>query len=130
MKKLTLIFTLLVSTVMFSSPSYSEWTKVSENLYGDTYYVDFERIRKHGGYVYSWYLNNYLKPTQYGDLSSKIYHQVDCKLFRLKVLSDSYYTQPMGQGTPSSSSNNPDKEWNYPSPNSVDERILKQVCSR
>ena len=63
MKKLTLIFTLLVSTVMFSSPSYSEWTNVGESVEnGTTFYVDFERIRKHGGYVYFLWLSDYLKP--------------------------------------------------------------------
>ncbi|MDP7557459.1 MAG: hypothetical protein QF687_06205, partial [Nitrospinaceae bacterium] len=64
MKKLLLIFTLLFSTLLFSTPSYSEWTKVGENMSGDTYYVDFERIRKHGGYVYYWSLGDYLKPTK------------------------------------------------------------------
>ena len=58
MKKLLLIFTLLFSTLMFSTPSYGEWTKVISNKSGDTYYVDFERIRKHGGYVYFWLISN------------------------------------------------------------------------
>ena len=34
MKKLILIFTLLFSTVMFSSPSIAVWTKVGENVVG------------------------------------------------------------------------------------------------
>ena len=54
MKKLTLIFTLLFSTVMFSSTSSAEWTEIGENVGRDTYYVDFERIRKVDGYVYFW----------------------------------------------------------------------------
>ena len=55
MKKLTLIFTLLVSTVMFSSPSYAEWTKVGELVSnGSTFYVDFERIKNVDGFVYWW----------------------------------------------------------------------------
>ena len=58
MKKLTLIFTLLFSTVMFSSPSYAEyfsspshaeWTKVNKDADGNTNYVDFESIRKKMG---------------------------------------------------------------------------------
>jgi len=61
MKKLILI--LLFSTVMFSSPSYAEWTKVNKDADGNTNYVDFERIRKHVGYVYYWELSDYLKPT-------------------------------------------------------------------
>jgi hypothetical protein len=42
----------LTFTVMFSSTSFSGWTKVTESVDGNTFYVDFERIRKHGGYVY------------------------------------------------------------------------------
>jgi hypothetical protein len=129
MKSLLLIFTLIFSTLMFSSPSYAKWTKVSKNVKGNTYYVDLERIRKHDGYVYWWQLGDYLKPTKYGDLSSKTYNQVDCKLFRFKSLSYSFHKEPMGGGT-GVMDNVPDKEWRYPSPNSVNEIILKSVCSR
>ena len=129
MKTLRTIFT-LVFTLMFSSPSYAEWTKVSRNVNGDTYYVDFERIRKHGGYVYYWSMLDFLKPTPQGHLSFKSYKQGNCSLFRFKYLSESYHKEPMGRGTPSTSSNKPDKECNYPPPNSVSEDILKSVCSR
>ena len=128
MRKLTILFILLFSTVMFSSPSYAKWTIVSKSVSGDTFYVDFERIRKHDGYVYWWDLTDYLKPSSLGHLSGKIYKQGDCKLFRYKVLSWSFHKEPMGGGigavTP------PDKEWKYPHPNSSNEIILKSVCSR
>ena len=97
MKKLLLIFTLLFSTLMFSTPSYAEWTKVGTSVRGDNFYVDFERIRKHDGYVYFWRLSNYLKPSKWGDLSAKLYNQGDCKLFRFKILGSSYYKQHMGE---------------------------------
>ena len=127
MKTLTIISTLIFS-VMFSSPSYADWTKVSESVDGDTYYVDFERIRKHGGYVYFWQLTDYLKPTIYGILSDKFYQQGDCKLFRFKYLSYSFHKEPMGGGTGDSiSPKNP--EWKYPSPNSSIETVLKSVCA-
>jgi len=103
MKKLTLL-TVFVLTV-FSTPVFAEWTKVRKSVKGNTFYVDFERIRKHGGYVYWWQLDDYLKPTETRDLSAKTYKQGDCKLFRFKYLSDSYYKEPMGGGTPSTSSN-------------------------
>ena len=126
-----LILTTLIFTVLFSSPSYSEWKKIGENDIGDTFYVDFERIRKHGGYVYFWELGDYLKPTKQGHLSAKTYIQGDCKLFRFKVLSFSFHKEPMGRGT--GDVQKPVKEsqgWKYPSPNSVNEVILKSVCSR
>ena len=128
MNRVTLILTFLLS-LMFSSPSYSEWTWVTENVNRTTYYVDFERIRKVDGYVYWWELSDYLKPKKYGDLSYKTYRQGDCKLFRFKTLTGVSHKEPMGGGTGDSySPENP--EWNYPSPDSAVEHILKTVCSR
>lgn len=70
---------------------------MSKNVDGNTFYVDFERIKKHGGYVYFWILSDYLKPDKYGDLSFKRYNQGDCKLFRVKPLSYVFHKQPMGR---------------------------------
>jgi hypothetical protein len=131
MKKLLLIFTLLLSTLMFSTPSYAEWTKVSSSVDGDTFYVDFDRIRKHDGYVFWWDLTDYLKLTKYGVLSNQMYKQGDCKVFRYKVLSFSFHKEPMGGGTghvvePGAKR----KGWNYPPRNSSNETILKRVCSQ
>jgi hypothetical protein len=128
MKYIT-IFLALTFSVMFSSSSYAGWTKVGENEDGDTYYVDFERIRKVDGYVYYWDLTDYLKPTSNGRLSAKTYNQGDCELFRYKYLSYSFHKEPMGGGT-GDTDTVPDKEWRYPPPNSVDETILKSVCNR
>ena len=129
MKTLLTIFT-LVFTLMFSSTSFADWTKVSESVNGTSLYVDFERIRKHDGYVYWWVLGDYLKPDKYGDFSAKVYKQGDCKLFRFKSLSSSYHTQPMGEGQPSTTGVIKNQQWEYPPPNSVSETLLKSVCSR
>ena len=130
MKKLTLILSLMF-TVMLASPSYAKWTKVDEGADGDTYYVDFKRIRKHDGFVYYWVLSDYLKTTPYEDLSTKVYSQGDCELFREKILSFSFHKEPMGGG--SGDIQEPVKEyqgWKDPPPNSVNETILKAVCAQ
>ena len=129
MKKLLLIFALLFSTALYSSPVRAEWTQVSENEDGNTFYVDLERIRKHDGYVYYWELWDYLKPSETGMLSSKSYVQADCKQFRFKDLSFSSHKEPMGNGA-AETDNTPDKDWEYPSPNSSHELLLKLVCSQ
>ena len=129
MIKLTLIFTLLFSTVMVSSLSYAKWTKENKSMSGATLYVNYEKIRKQGGYLYFWQLQDYLKPTKYGILSRKIYNQVDCKLFRYRSLSSVVYKKPMGLGWWRTS---PKKkpEWQYPLPNTMYEIVLKKICSR
>jgi len=127
MKTLT-IFIALTFSAMFSSSSYAGWTKVKIDGDGNTFYVDFERIRKHDGYIYFWRLSDYLKPLE-GYLSAKVYHQGDCKLFRDKRLSYSFHKQPMGGGN--ADVQDPVKKgWHYPSPNSGAETVLKQVCNR
>jgi len=126
-KKITLGITLFFSTLMFASPAYADWEKVIENGNGTTSYVDFDRMRTNGGYVYYWQLSDYLEPTEYGTLSTKVYNQGDCEVFRVKYLSFIHYEQPMGEGSGDSNSP-PDPEWIYPSPNSMVETILKIVC--
>ena len=93
---------------------------------GSTFYVDFERIKKHDGYVYFWMLFDYLKPDEYGDLSEKIYVQSDCKLFLYKYLSGSSHKEPMGEGT--SVTGTPSGKWEYPPPKTALGTVLKSVC--
>ena len=95
----------------------------------DIFYVDFERIRKVDGYVYYWELIDLTKPSPHGDLSRKTFNQGDCKLFRYKTLTYSFHQEPMGGGT-GNTMNEPDKEWTYPFPNTVDETVLKSICNR
>jgi len=127
--KITLGITLFFSTLMFASPAYADWKWVSENMNGTTFYVDFDRMRKNNGYTYFWSLGDYLEPIGSGTLSYKEYSKGDCKEFRYKVLSAISYKQPMGEGDGDTDST-PDTEWTYPSPNSVNEEMLKQVCRR
>ena len=58
MKILILTFALLFSTALFPTSSQAEWTKVGDDVDGDTHYVDFERIRKVDGFVYIWTLTD------------------------------------------------------------------------
>ena len=125
-KKLMLVLYILLLCVIFSSLSNADWKQMWNSL-GDTYYVDFDRIRKQNGYVYYWQLLDYLKPDEYGHFSSKAYTQGDCKMFRFKFLNSSLHKERMGSGD-GEVDNTPDNEWTYPFPNSVFKDNLKSVC--
>ena len=127
MKNLFTIST-LASTLMFSPISFAEWTKIGESRDG-FWYVDFGEIRKQGGYVYYWTLLDYFQPTEFGDLSGKIYAQGDCDKFQALILSDSFHQEPMGKGR-GVVNNETHKEWTYPAPNSAFADILETVCNR
>ena len=111
---------------MIASPAYADWKWVSESVNGNTYYVDFDRIRTNGSNVYFWVLVEFSEPDKDGNLSFKTYSQGDCEMFRYKGLSASYHKQPTGKG--SGTYQTRDNEWYYPPPNSAGEVKLRQVC--
>ena len=127
MKKLTLIVTLLFSTVIFSSSSYSGWKLggVSEN--GESIiYENYESVKKVGKYVYWWSMVDYLEPYR-GLHSMKMYHKGDCRLFRIKTLSFIYHKKPMGRDK-GITDNRPDPKWRYPEQGSGSANFLKEQC--
>ena len=112
----------------FTFPSYGNWTETSKDEIGDTYYLDFDRIREIDGYVYFWHLHDYLNPSKYNFLSTKEYLQGDCKLFRIKFLDGSVHKKQMGKDLGFNSSLENIK-WMYPRPNSPMEKTLNLVCN-
>ena len=128
MKKL-LILTTFLSSLMMSSVANAEWTKVIEGVDGSTFYVDLERIKKHSGKVYFWWISDYGTPRKSGSISSKSYNEAECDRFRTRTLDYTYYRGPMGNGKINSSNDNPEENWLYPHPNSTLEHILKAVCN-
>ena len=128
MRKLHII-TILFFLSTLPSLVHAEWKKVSENVSGTEFYLDYESIRKHSGYIYVWRLDNHLKPNKNGVLSEKLYSEIDCKRFRLKYLSGSFHSMPMGEGPALNITMSNLNEWIYFPPDSVGEDILEMVCN-
>ena len=120
---------ILIALLMFSSTSSAEWTKVMEDSLGNTHYIDFDRIRVVDGYVYFWDITDTLKP-ELTFSSSSAYRQVDCKLFRDKLLSIFFHKEPMAGGTGRHVSPTGEyANWYYPTPESVRAKMLLTVCN-
>jgi hypothetical protein len=128
MKKL-LVLVALISSLIVSSVAHAEWTKVVKAEVGDTYYVDFERIKKHSGKIYYWGLIDYLKPQTNGVMSARIYSEAECEPFRFRSLNNAFYRASMGLGTIAHINNTPNKDWIYSPPNSISETLLSAVCN-
>ena len=129
MKLKNLIFTSLFSILLFPSISFAEWTYIGKNTGGTSYYVDFNSVRiNNQGYIFYWGLTNYSKPSRHGHLSSKIIYMLDCNLLRDKIMSDYYYKTPNAKGNADVSSTEPDKNWDYSAPGTMQEKQSKLVC--
>ena len=96
MKKLLLILFL----VLFSTPSFGEWKMVTKGeVYGDIYYVDFNKITKQSGFIFWWQLADFEKNTgSDGTLSNVVYYQGNCQKFKAKPLIYLKHKLPMGKG--------------------------------
>jgi len=134
MKKIGLIFTFISSILLFSLPASAEWSKVSsDKVKGYDYYVDFDRIKKSGNYIYFWELWNFKNPVTkalgFTDIfrSAKMYTQGDCSIFRKKFLKVQMHSNKMGIGVPAVIEGD-EKEWSYPNPETISEQILKSAC--
>ena len=123
MKKLLI----LLFSILISFNSYGEWTKLGENIDGDSYYIEFDTIKARNGYVYWWSLSDYITPNSSGDdMSAKFYFQGDCGLYRFKYLSGIFYKQSMGMGENKIIS--PPNDWYYAVPKSAMKSEMEYVC--
>ena len=126
MKKITLLL-VIIFTFLFSTTSWGEWTYVTYNVEDDKYYYDKDRVRKSGKYLYFWDLIDYIKPTEYGYLSTTSYIQLDCSIFRFKMLKLQFYNKSMGEGKMTTDTT-PSDEWRYPKPNTSGETLYNKIC--
>ena len=138
MKKLLL----LLFSLLLSFNSYGEWTKTSEGEDGDSFYIDFQTVKKlDSGKVVAWLMVDSTEPAD-GFLSdakfysSKMFWEVDCDLMRVKFLSMTQYEEPMGRGESESYDGITGitgfeelKSWQYMPPDSLGYWNTEEVCS-
>ena len=118
---------LALTLCLLAIPSHAKWTNTGTGV-GLSFYVDLERIRKHDGHVYFWFLMSYDKPQSDGNLSYKIYKKGDCAILRYKDLSIDAHKKKNGLGAPIPYT--PPDEWVYPAPDSSIEYALQKVCNQ
>ncbi len=128
MKKLSIILILLFS-VMFSFNCFAKWEYLTRDINDNTFYLDYERIRKVDNFIYFWVLTNFSSIDKFGELSTIYYREGDCKLFRDRDLEVRGFTKSMGKGI--MKQYKPEiTEFETPFPNTVNERILNVICNR
>ena len=130
MKKLLL----LLISLLLSFNSFGDWTKTSEDTDGDSFYIDFQTIKKlDNGNVIFWGMVDNLEGND-GFMSSKMFWEGDCNLSRMKVLSLIQYEEPMGVGESESLGGgivelDDIMSWQYLPPDSIGYMNLEEVCS-
>lgn len=120
---------IFLGVLLLSSPANAEWTWVFTSPTGSDEYLDFDSMRKNGGYRYIWHLSNYLKPTESGISSATFYEEVDCQRYGLRALQTNIYNQFMGEGPAKGTQTHLNENFMYPKgPDSVIAHFIKLTC--
>lgn len=122
---------LLVLMMLVNLPVMANWELVSENENGQTFFVDFQTLRKEGNRVKFWRLLNYSKPLNIKGLnilSIRSRTEVDCKEETSRILTLTAHSQQYASGSELWTEDEPDNKWIYAVPNSSFWTIFQQVC--
>ena len=123
---------IIIFSVIYSSTSFARWKGVAESP-NSKIFVETTSIKKSNGYIYYWVMQNYTKPTEFGDLSSKRLHETDCEVpLKIKTLAAMFYNGPMGTNEVTGTVNTETlkkKSYEYAIPGSVREIEINFVCT-
>ena len=125
MQKLLLLF----FSLALSFNSYGEWTEISSNVKGDSYYINLETIKKINGYVNYWQLDDSASGLQSGEIySAKSKIEINCIDEGMRMKGVIYYSENMGKGEIYFTDNSPPTDWGYPPPSSSYFKLLSFAC--
>ena len=123
-----ILFTICI--LIFSPSAFAEWTKIITSSKGDSLYLDKQTVKIAGDIRFFLYMQDYLQPTVYGDLSSRSYAELNCNSMMTRDLIKDYFSLPLAEGTTTEGSgqiNNP--EWTYYEPDTSGGILRIEVCN-
>ena len=121
------IYILLIFFLNFNS--YAEWTEMSKNVSGDTLYFDRQTLKIVGDKRYFLYMQDYTVPSEYGDLSSRSYRELNCSNMMFKDLIKDYFSLPLARGSKTEGSGPiKDPKWRKNRSGSSGETLNIKVC--
>ena len=128
MKKLLL----LLSLIFISLNANAGWKKIHHVAGEATLYYHTDTMEKSGSFTYLWAMTDVPKENikfNFGARSNQVFLQVDCgPMKRYARLSIKRYEGPMGTGEVKYSSDTPDAEWTFISPDNPLYTIFKYAC--
>lgn len=120
---------LLAFVMMVASPAWAEWTFVAKSVEGDSFFIDFENLRKEGNIRKVWQKVELTKENKFKWLSLRYRNEYDCKNETISILSLTAFSEKNLVGERLWNGNKISEKDDI-APDSVDWSILKKVCSK
>ena len=120
---------LLALLMLFAPPAWAGWTFVTQDVNENSFFLDFETLRKDGNLRKVWQKVELAKANKFEWVSTRQRNEFDCKNETKTILSVAAFSKGNLQGERLFDANKiTDKE--DVAPSSVDWQILKLVCSK
>ena len=127
MKKLYFFFIYLFFGISNTFSSDFEWELVLKTDEGNMFFIDKNSISQKGDKIFFIKMHEYSDFNDYGEKSSIIHHEVDCKNLKFKYLTDFYFKLPMGEGEPSFVGNE-ESDWIEVKNDTILKNLVSYVC--
>ena len=111
-----------------AAPAWAGWVRVDEDGQG-VVYLDPDTIDRSGDYPKVWALRDRRTPGLDDERSRTIFAEIDCAAGRMRILSQSDYSEQMAMGDVLSNTTNP-IDWSYAGTGTAADIIRRFVCSR
>ena len=128
MKKLLIFFCFFLGLSSKILSSEYQWVQVLNTDNGNIFFIDKISLKKEGDKVFFIKLHEYSDFNDYGEKSSIIHHEVDCKNLKFKYLTDFYFKLPMGEGEPSFVGNE-ESDWIEVKEDTILKVLVSYVCN-
>ena len=120
---------LLSLLMLITSPAWAGWTFVAQDIDGNSFFIDFETLRKDGNLRKVWQMTELTKANKFGYVSIRQRNEFDCKNETRSISSVAAFSKSNLEGEKLYDGNKiTDKE--DIAPNSVNWSILKLVCNK
>ena len=128
MNKLLTFFCFFFALTFKTLSAEYQWVEVLKTDNGNIFFIDKNSINKKGDKIFFIKMHEYSDFNDYGEKSSIIHHEVDCKNLKFKYLTDFYYKLSMGEGEPSFVGNE-ESDWIEVKNDTILKVLVSYVCN-
>ena len=124
------ILILLSINFLFIHNTHAEWKMWGTDGRDIVYYLNYNTIEIKDGYVFYWFLMNFLDPNSNGPKSTSIYLKADCNKFEVKPIKAIFFLEEIGKNKKNEFYYSSNEAWRSYNPNSTPGIMLKSICKK
>ncbi len=123
-----LLFIILI--FLFISNAYAEWEIWGTDGDDIAYYINYDSIEIKDGYVFYWFLMNFLEPNKNGPKSTSMYLKADCNKLEVQPIKALFFHEAMGKNKKNEFYYSSKESWRSYNMNSTPGIMLSSVCDK